>query len=92
MFGDVEISGNLSSNVILVNLFFGDKHLLTLSLIQKLSDASAAESFLKTLTKEEIAQNYRDFLFFDKNVQSRLLQNCRMREQVKTFLDASAMR
>ena len=35
---------------------------LTLSLILTLSDASAADSFLKTVTKEEIAQNVQ-FLF-----------------------------
>ena len=46
-------------------------NVLTLSLIRQFSAADDFEHILST-----------NFLFFDKNVQSRLLQNCRMRERV----------
>ena len=74
--------------------------ILTLSFIKTLSDATAADGFLKTVTKEEIAQNVNFsfchkvihsimeiFYVLTKYVQSRLLQNCRMRERVNCCLN-----
>ena len=77
---------------------------LTLSLIQTLSNASAADGFLKTQWQKKkllktsnfsfchnvfhcqsqvIYSIIEIFYFLTKNVQSCLLQNCRMREKVK---------
>ena len=78
--------------------------ILTLSLIQTLSEASAADGFLKTQCQKKkllktsnfsfchnvfhfqsqvIHSIIETFYFLTKHVQSRLLQNCCMRERVK---------
>ena len=87
--------GRMCKEIIVIN----PKDVLTLSLIQTLSNASAADSFLKTLSnnfsfcnnvfhfQSQVIHSIKEiFCFLTKYVQSRLLQNCRMRERVKCQL------